>query len=843
MATRTNATLLRGDVLRLGGGTYGFGAAAPAFTLYDSTGNNATKDATLTVQGDGSFTRDLAITRNQTIGGTLGVTGAASFAAVVNCDAAGTGLAVDNNATIGGTLAVTSTSAFTGAASFAAVVNCDAAGTGLAVDNNATIGGTLAVTSTSAFTGAASFAAVVNCDAAGTGLAVDNNATVGGTLAVTGAASFAAVINADAAGTGLAVDNNATIGGTLAVTGAASFAAVINADAAGTGLAVDNNATIGGTLAVTGTSAFTAAASFAAVINADAAGTGLAVDNNATIGGTLAVTGTSAFTAAASFAAVINADAAGTGLAVDNNATIGGTLAVTGTSTFTAAASFAAVINADAAGTGLAVDNNATIGGTLTVTGTAGFAGAVTVSAAGTGLTVDNNASIVGTLGVTGAASFAAVVNCDAAGTGLAVDNNATIGGTLAVTGTSSFAAVNISAGSAISGQGNLTLGQAAPAVDTNAYTLSFAAGVGGAASVGAGKTGGQFTLTAGLGGAGAAAQTAGAGGNLVLIAGAAGANGGGGGAAGGSLVLRAGVATGAGSNGTVDIGLSNTAAVNLGCDLLPDVDGASGPPAGAVNIGSTTLRVQKIWAYEIDIEGPATIGSSSIAGTDSNTFTVNTDNTAATDIILRMKVNGDNAKDLRYAYVADRWVSANDWAITGVVYGAEGNSTTEPALYYANDGPMSIFPGTGTGVSASKVARVGDALDHVMPLLIGPVAETTLADTSGTFVGHKVEGHNTGGDDGKYWFIAYNGTTALQGFNVATDAVSGKAVMMVVRDGQFLKQGPAADAGADYEVIANDGTTPAEANSKNVIHFFEAITSTMNVWFMYHPKSKAVAA
>jgi hypothetical protein len=54
----------------------------------------------------------LAVANNATIGGTLGVTGASTVAAVtasgpVAANAAGTGLAVANNATIGGTLGVT----------------------------------------------------------------------------------------------------------------------------------------------------------------------------------------------------------------------------------------------------------------------------------------------------------------------------------------------------------------------------------------------------------------------------------------------------------------------------------------------------------------------------------------------------------------------------------------------------------------------------------------------------------------------------------------------------------------------------------------------------------------
>jgi hypothetical protein len=49
----------------------------------------------------------LSVTNNETIGGTLGVTGATTLAGALTLSAAGTALAITNNATIGGTLAVT----------------------------------------------------------------------------------------------------------------------------------------------------------------------------------------------------------------------------------------------------------------------------------------------------------------------------------------------------------------------------------------------------------------------------------------------------------------------------------------------------------------------------------------------------------------------------------------------------------------------------------------------------------------------------------------------------------------------------------------------------------------
>jgi hypothetical protein len=179
--------------------------------------------------------------------------------------ASGTGLAITANGTIGGTLGVTgattlaAVSATTGA--FSGEVTATASGTGLAVTNNATVGGTLGVTgattlaAVSATTGA--FSGEVTATASGTGLAVTHNATVGGTLGVTSSASIGTSLDV---GTSLSVSGSALIGNALVVTnsmGVGTTLGVTGAITAGSTLAVTGAITASSTLAVTGTTTLT----------------------------------------------------------------------------------------------------------------------------------------------------------------------------------------------------------------------------------------------------------------------------------------------------------------------------------------------------------------------------------------------------------------------------------------------------------------------------------------------------------------------------------------------------------------------------------------------------------
>ena len=173
------------------------------------------KKVVLTSNGTDIVEAHTAIVGNATMGGTLGITGTTTAAAI---NASGL-VAMAGAATIGTTLAVTGTTT-------AAAIN--ASGT-VAMAGAATIGTTLAVTGTTT-------AAAIN--ASGT-VAMAGAATVGTTLAVTGTSTMAAI---NASGL-VAMAGAATVGTTLGVTGATTLSST---------LAVTGAAALSSTLAVTG---------------------------------------------------------------------------------------------------------------------------------------------------------------------------------------------------------------------------------------------------------------------------------------------------------------------------------------------------------------------------------------------------------------------------------------------------------------------------------------------------------------------------------------------------------------------------------------------------------------
>jgi len=122
-------------------------------------------------------TPTFAIVTNATVGGTLGVTGPATFGTVTGTTVVvNDGLTVQTNATVGGTLGVTGPATFGTVTGTTVVVN-----DGLTVQTNATVGGTLGVTGVTTLGTVTGTTVVVN-----DGLTVQTNATVGGTLGVTG---------------------------------------------------------------------------------------------------------------------------------------------------------------------------------------------------------------------------------------------------------------------------------------------------------------------------------------------------------------------------------------------------------------------------------------------------------------------------------------------------------------------------------------------------------------------------------------------------------------------------------------------------------------------------------
>lgn len=159
---------------------------------------------------------------NVTIGGTLDVTGASSMstlstsglatldsASVTNALSAGSatisgslsaGASTLGNTTVGGTLGVSGAATLSDTLSVAGASTLDS----LAVTNNASVGGTLGVT------GAATLSST---------LAVSGNATVGGTLGVTGKATMSGDMQ---------VNGNSVLGGTMSVAGAATMSDTLN---------------------------------------------------------------------------------------------------------------------------------------------------------------------------------------------------------------------------------------------------------------------------------------------------------------------------------------------------------------------------------------------------------------------------------------------------------------------------------------------------------------------------------------------------------------------------------------------------------------------------------------
>ena len=158
--------------------------------------------ATGSVAGSSGSFGSMGITGNETVGGTLGVTGATSLSTLSTSGAATlNSTSITGNASVGGTLGVTSL----------ATLNS------LAVTGNATVGGTLGVT------GDTNLGTTLETGGLATlnSLAVTNNANITGTLA-------AGSTTLDS----LAVTNNATVGGTLGVTGVSHFTGVLNGTSA-----------------------------------------------------------------------------------------------------------------------------------------------------------------------------------------------------------------------------------------------------------------------------------------------------------------------------------------------------------------------------------------------------------------------------------------------------------------------------------------------------------------------------------------------------------------------------------------------------------------------------------
>ena len=340
--------------------------------------------------------------QNVAVGGTLGVTGAATLSSTLGVSGITTLAALNASNT-----AITGTLSTTGAATLNSA----------SITNNASVGGTLGVT------GATTLSSTLSAGASTLDSAtITNAATVGGTFGVTGATTLSSTLNAGAStlasasitgaatvGSTLGVTGAATLSSSLGVTGTSSFTGTMTAgDIDSSTLDASGNVTVGGTLGVTGATSLSS----------------MAASGNATVGGTLGVTGASSLsTLSTSGAATLNS------ASITNAATVGGTLGVTGASTLsTLSTSGAATLNS------ASITNAATVGGTLGVTGattlssTLGVTGAATLSdnlavAKDFSVATDKftvayatgNTAVAGTLGVTGAITGSSSLTAQAA--------------------------------------------------------------------------------------------------------------------------------------------------------------------------------------------------------------------------------------------------------------------------------------------------------------------------------------------------------------------------------------------------------------------------------------------
>jgi len=230
LATPTSANLNTAVTDETGSGSLVFATSPTLVTPNIGTASGTSLILSGGVNAGTSTLTSLSVTNNETVGGTLGVTGASTLT---------------GNTSIGGTLGVTgattlsSTSAHGGAATFSSTVNVTGATTlttlttsgtstltSLSVTNNETVGGTLGVTGASTLTG--------NTSIGGT-LGVTGATTLSSTTAHGGAATFSSTVNVTGATsvTSLSASGNATFTSSVAITSGAAAGKVLTSDANG----------------------------------------------------------------------------------------------------------------------------------------------------------------------------------------------------------------------------------------------------------------------------------------------------------------------------------------------------------------------------------------------------------------------------------------------------------------------------------------------------------------------------------------------------------------------------------------------------------------------------------
>lgn len=142
----------------------------------------------------------------------------------------------------------------------------------------------------------------------------------------------------------------------------------------------------------------------------------------------------------------------------------------------------------------------------------------------------------------------------------------------------------------------------ATAAVDVNGKAMIITGAAGGVASASAGGIGADVTVRSGFGGAGTAGLAAGAGGDLNLVGRDAGADNGGGGANGGNVVITAGLATGAGVQGQVQLFANGEAVVVDNDSTVPSLR----PDSSVWTLGETSFRWNKLYTESGTVAAPA---------------------------------------------------------------------------------------------------------------------------------------------------------------------------------------------------------------------------------------------
>jgi hypothetical protein len=281
-ATVTNNLLVSGNETVTGFASLNGGATISAATVTNAlivSGQSFLNGGTTTT----NFTATTSnIIGNETVGGTLTVTGQTTLGQLTATITTVTSLTVIGNETVGGTLAVTGFSSLSGGATISAAT----------VTNNLLVSGNETVTGFTSLNGGATISA----------LTVTNATVLSSTLAVTGHSTLGLLRATDTTVT------NLTVSSTLGVTGQSTLDAVTAGTTTVTNLIVTGSATLPSNVSLSNLTV-----------------TNLTVTNNQTVGGNLQVTGLFTVTNTANFTAVVRVTNA-----TDSNATGVGALVVTG---------------------------------------------------------------------------------------------------------------------------------------------------------------------------------------------------------------------------------------------------------------------------------------------------------------------------------------------------------------------------------------------------------------------------------------------------------------------------------------------------------------------------------